>query len=274
MYTKLDPHDYVHLAETLAPGDTERFDHDACGDTRKRLYVTRSEDGKYVLGYCHNCGLGSRALLRSRHRLPSVPKSMATSSCSKTVYLPPESVACETAIGYGARRWLESYDIDVEGTAPYLYWDRGSESLIMAAWSSVGLEGYQARCFRKGYVGPKYLTYRSTDACLPQPVRRVDTSEIMVVCEDTVSAIKVMQAGHTGVPLWSAPGSVDIADRILGLSTGYNRVIIWFDNDNPQVRASSLKLARRLRAYRGGVEIVMTHPDPKHCNIAEVIEEY
>lgn len=270
MHTKLDASDYVTLAETLAPGETERFDHQACGDTRKRLYVTRSDDGKYVLGYCHNCGLGSRALLRSAHRMPSVPKS-STSSKSKTVSLPTESVACSTAISYDARRWLESYDIDVADTDPYLYWDRNSESLLMASWGPAGLEGYQARCFRKGYVGPKYMTYKNTNANLPQPVRRADSSEIMVVCEDTVSAIKVMQAGHTGVPLWSAPGSVGIADRISALSTGYNRVIIWFDNDNSQVRASSLKLARRLRAYRQGVEIVMAHPDPKHCNISEVV---
>ena len=47
---KFLPEQYRHLSDT---GVMLRFNHDTCGDTKERLYVTRLNDG--WIFHCHNC---------------------------------------------------------------------------------------------------------------------------------------------------------------------------------------------------------------------------
>jgi hypothetical protein len=261
----LQPDEYMPDAPDEV-GATVRVSHDGCGDTRGRLYITRKQDGSgsgrpYVLAYCHNCGLGGR----------SVPRSFRSSGALRNagIQVPsaPEVLALPKGVEFDSSRWpyevqgwLRRYGIDLTSTHPYLAYDPASESLILAAWSSDGLEGYQARSFRKGWDGPKYLTYRKRDAKLPQRVGNV--GDLAVICEDTVSALKVAQTGiATGIPMWRAPAD---SDRLLELSKEYGKIVVWLDNDNPLVRRNALALARRLRAYNRQVEVELGRSDPKH----------
>lgn len=55
--------DFVHYGEDLTSGEQIHVNHDKCPaglDTKRRLYIKRTEDDRYILAYCHNCSLSGR----------------------------------------------------------------------------------------------------------------------------------------------------------------------------------------------------------------------
>jgi len=271
--------DYLPLASTLMVGATGRYNHAQCGDTRGRLYLTRGKEGAggsdTVLAYCHNCGAGGRANLGGRQRYGSgaaLRNETETLPLSKPRFsLPPGTTFERGEFGSDATQWLRRYELDRELPRPWVGYTPRHNRIVLPVWSGEGLEAYQTRTFDKDWKGPKYVTKRRDGADIPQPVALEGDGigKVLVITEDTLSSIKIALAGYSGVPLWSAPHS---NPRLLALSKMYENILVWFDNDNEQVRANAMRLARRLRAHRPRVQIVLDKSDPK-CYTVDTIQE-
>ena len=264
---------YIDEARGLQPGETVRVNHEGCPagvDTKRRLYVTlgggvTDVPRDMVLAYCHNCSTGGRSSLGTRRSTASrsVPKNLA----SEVVELPKGTTFLAHEFSPDALRWLRSYDLVPDKGEVWVGYDRGTESLVFPCWSERGVEAYQTRSFRSGWDGPKYLTRRRYDADIPQPVSE---GEVLVLTEDTLSAVKVSKVpGLAGCPLWTAPKGLG---KLLTLSKFYKDIVVWYDNDNTQVRHNALQLARRLRCYHPRVYIVLDKVDPK-CYTVNVIKD-
>jgi hypothetical protein len=272
---RLDPDDYTSVASGLAPGATERVNHDECGDTRGRLYITRKEGGDdgIILAYCHNCGLGggSRLGRRARSDARAVPKSVVGRPANDPFSLPSGTTFELGEFSPEALSWLRSYDLDRELPGPWVGYDPFMNRIVLPVWNGEGLQAYQWRSFDPTWTGPKYVSRfrKQPEADVPQPleVPGAPYPSVLVVTEDTLSAVKVALAGYTGLPMWTAPRN---CGKLLGLSRLYSNVVIWYDNDNPEVVLNAVKFARRLRAFNPRVEIILDKSDPKCYTIEEI----
>ena len=134
-------------------------------------------------------------------------------------------------------------------------------------FSDGGLVGYQYRKFPRDENYPKYITVRnpeiSADSITYDHLVGTESSHILVLVEDLLSAIRVSNYGYDCLPLWGTNLSNKQLARILHPWTEY---AIILDNDNPTVRRRQRDIKARLNAHGKVAYIVKTDKDPKYCS--------
>lgn len=267
---RLAQHEYMPHAPAT-PG-TERVNHDGCTagvDTKRRLYVTRKEEGN-VVAYCHNCGISGVHSGTSRFRVAHVPKAPKTvegtlemkhNMKDKPYDWPKEMLA-----------WLNECGIDLTIAMKYgIVYDTDDRRIIIPKLNKSGdLVMFQSRRLYEDGT-PKYLTYKVKDAYYHDALEGKVEPNTCIVVEDMLSAIRCAEAGYTAVPLFTA----NVTDKtMLTMVREYDTIVVWLDNDNTTVIRSSANAVRKLRALAGTKEAIMqvqTSTDPKHYTDREII---
>ena len=252
---------------------TERVNHDDCPagvDTKRRLYVTRKEEGN-VVAYCHNCGNSGVHGGASRHRSAHIPVPQVESKAGK---LEVKGNMKDQPYDWPKEmlHWLNECGIDLTIAVKYgIVYDADDRRIIIPKLNRSGdLVMFQSRRLY-GDGTPKYLTYKVKDAYYHDALEGKAEPNTCIVVEDMLSAIRCAEAGYTAVPLFTANAT---DETMLTMVREYDTIVVWLDNDNTTVIRSSSQCCRKLRALKGthnAIHQVLTSTDPKHYTDREII---
>jgi len=232
---------------------TRNINHPDCPagtDTRKRLYITRTEDGK-IIAYCHNCGskgyVGKRGVTNIRYA--SVGDLLAGSPTAPSIklgYLPNDTFVLRTSLP--AMKYIEEYGISLEyaekdGWLVQMDNTRSTDKdrlLFPFFDAQMNIVGWQTKAIDP-HVKPKCLTHGHVVPHIFNP----DDSNHVVIVEDRMSCVKVVEyAEVAGMCLYGNKAlSLTEAHK---LSMMFDYVTVWFDNDSETVRNNAYETWRAL----------------------------
>ena len=262
-------------------GVTKYFNHVACGDTKRRLAVTRVNGG--FLYHCHNCA-GEKTpysgfapnkersspettlkhikqLLKEQNQLPS----------QLNPYVPYKM----EPLGNDAQDWLNQLKITREERDKFrLSYDPISNRLLFPVFEHLTDPlpiAIQSRRLgpektTTGKTIPKWITVRKVThpvafgACSRHQFEAsydLDDLDAVVIVEDIPSAIKVSRVCDCIALLGSY-----LSEEIIGQLDGMQCILVWLDHDK---RAHALHMANTLKLrYPGAVvSTIDTLSDPK-----------
>lgn len=247
----------METATTISPGSTIKTFHCKTGRGNDRLYLTRTEDGKTVLGFCHHCGAKGRLTVGLRDRIASrhLPKKTRG-----PLVLPHD---CTPKLHLLAEVWLRKYGItEIDQAEHGIVWSDSLDRLVFPIFRNGKLTSYHAR----GVKGeqPKWLA--AGDKTYGKHVHHWPSDPTVVIVEDYLSAIKVGKTTNAYALM-----GVHLSDEAMLelLASNYTRWAIWLDNDNRQVKRRQLVLKNRLSNY-GECAIIHTNHDPKEHEEREI----
>jgi hypothetical protein len=269
----------------LTVGQVERTNHNTnyCSGSSNSMIVRRTKDGYNAK--CFRCARGGKRNLHNLSTLKSKSAGVENNSTSSG-HVPSRRVEQrvsevlsgiesgsdryqEQLDGFGihGKVWLNKYGITEHEVLTYgICYDLEEDSIIFPTFDADGLAGFQERCLRPGYDGPKYLSYFLRPAVQRCATTYADMAGLVLV-EDFVSAIKVgriMQA----IPLRTTNLS-SIQKRAI-LDLGVKDFFIWLDDDNMIVKRHQLNLKRELDKI-GYAVIIKTGNDPKYYSTSDII---
>lgn len=288
---------------------TIHINHTGCpaGDDRKqRLYITRKVDGS-IVAFCHHCSLAgfqgvsklgrtSRAVSGTLRALEDELHARGTEedaalgrkghTGTETVRFPASASFTPEEWPKEVTDWYQQYGITNEEARRYgfSYIPSGfyHGRLALPCWSGVSLLGYQLRQI-SGTDGPKYYSVfnRSEDkrkvfdssktqaGTAPVPVVAGVPSSTVVIVEDTLSAIKV---GRQARAIACLTSTIDHDTLVSLRCEGYNRAVVWLDNDNPDVNRKARTIYNTVSLLFPSTLFVSDKRDPKHYTDIEIGE--
>lgn len=241
----LKKEEYMDIAPASA--GTTHANHENCPagtDTKRRLYVTRKEDG-CVVAYCHNCGCSGANKSTSRFRNSGTRKALDQQP--EKLVMPSQYTFDPEEFPPIMEEYLKRYHIDLTTAREYgIGYDAETGSIITTKWDQhLNLVQFQTRKLVPD-GGPKYMTYKEKGAYTHSPVIPLHSHRYegtCVIVEDMLSAICCAKQGIPAIPLFGThcPDEVyiDIKDR--GIST----IIVWLDNDNDTVIKCTNNIVRK-----------------------------
>lgn len=264
---------YINACLSKTEGSLQwHMNHDSCGDTKRRLYITY-KDGKH-LAWCHNChGYGV-------HKIDVRPIKRPTYYSGKPVTGPndydPDDYTIDTldymwegAKNHHAPISSEAYDWFVKSlfdepvpsgevfniTERYSIRFSKDGTIYFPIFKNPE-DKYPAivqerRVFAKDKPGPKWMTYFYGSQSETLPTIALDNwynnNDVLTICEDRVSSIKVSEAGGAAIALRGTYLSdYTLTAILLG---PWSKVAVWLDNDSDTVYQSAIDMASRIRMY-------------------------
>jgi hypothetical protein len=255
--------DYASRCAGLPVGATERFNHGGCATSEgsRSLAVTRQPDGGLLM-YCHKCqGNGSYG---GEYR-PGLERERSGIVERK----PPDWSYRITDWPVKVKLWLNRCAVSHTVLEKLkVRYDRSNSELQLTIWGEDGTPTGRINRSFSGEDGPKYVSYGQRTW-----LRRTD-SPTLVVVEDYLSATQTEQAGFNSLLI----GGTRVPDHCIpelvegnANGEGFNRVVIWLDNDNPAVRESRRRIKAQLEWYFP-VEVIRLQRDPKTYTTSELKE--
>lgn len=250
--------------ERLGDGEQININHPNCPagrDTKKRLYV-KNKDGT-LLGWCHHCrsgggkGGGNRRHIRDR-------QSVVQTWDIKLPY----DMTWEQNVGGLA--WLNKYGITpVERKIYNIGWSDSLSRVILPVYDGESeLVAWQQRRIMNHDTMPKYLTDKRKDVKFPMFLgTKLRDGDTVVLTEDILSAI-VIGRQCAAISLLGTNLTERNRDRLL--ARAYSKVIVWLDDDNPDVKKAQRKIRRQLESFVD-VEVITGHDvDPKEMTDEQI----
>ena len=236
--------------------------HEDCDngiDHKKRLWIKRNIDGT-INAYCHNCQ--AKGFYR--------PKEIIRTPCSmrlqmdvtqNNIQLPNDFKAGVDNIPSKGLVWLYTAGLTKEEVDKYGFgWSSNSNRLIIPIYSSTNkLAFFQGRSLDVQSNPPKYLTIKDNSQPAFFLINNFPKGDI-VVTEDILSAIRCGRVKNSISTL-----GVGMSDYIKHyLASLGDRVILFYDYDNSQVRSTTMSLKRDLDNFMSKETIIIkTDRDPK-----------
>ncbi|MCI0556978.1 MAG: hypothetical protein MN733_00665 [Nitrososphaera sp.] len=212
----------------------------------RSLKIERRSDGT-ITAMCFRCG--ARYFGRDRSYTPLVPgRAPATQSAA------PGGATYDLATWpSAARTWLRKARLTQQHCDRYKI---GYVDAVGVTIPEPGGSGYLVRPFNNG--NSKYLVRGGMADFIapPQEARRGPTA---VLVEDCLSAIRVADCGATGVALLGTYLKDETKEKVLG----YERLVLWLDDDNPTVRGIQARLGATLRQF-APTYVVRGRQEPKN----------
>lgn len=288
---KLAYEDWIHAVPDTV-GEQVHIHHCKAGKGNDKLYIKRVDNG--AVAYCHHCGergyAGNRVLgtgpFKSLSSYQPVPISGKHDSSTDSLGGNRNSKVSATAdtgqitrVSYPtdsrnqvklwssneAKIWILQYGIPMDAiNAAGICWSDKFSSILFPRYLDGNLVAFQARRF-PNEGGPKYVTYGDSGSLYDalQGSTGVDT---LVLVEDYLSGLKVSQIA----PAFVLNGTGLKDSQLTYLLKDYSKFVIMLDNDNWQVKASQLKLLKRISTFAKKASIVEVTKDPKEYELAEL----
>ena len=275
-----DVHSYMEMYEEawgpVAWGTTVHMDHTPCGDTRRRLYLTRRiGDGGMgtgpatgrILAYCHNCGSSGVFYVKPTF-VPGTGGWSPTAKLKTAELVPEDTVSDLAEFPSSALVWLASGGLTKSSVLEIgIGWSATYQRVVLPVYetmSSLSDHGRTLGCQLRALDirhPVKYLTMRGSDefTCSYRP--KIAAFNGIVIVEDLISAWRLLNLGVWAVPLL---GSHMPATRLAGLmkQPGWP-ILVWLDNDNTEVDASAREIGELGLAMGGLMLREIMHKDPK-----------
>lgn len=254
------PEQYQFVGEV---GEQQRFNHEECGDTRRRLYVARTSNG--YLFHCHNCApaFSGRCRTSNNRRLSNrdLLSSQEVTKDESILSLPEDYTPRISDAGVA---WLMKYGITPDEIKRFkIGYSPSANRVILPVYRDGALIFWQGRAL--GEAKPKYLSphIKGDNKWFVNPSV---TSTTVVLVEDVLSAIKVGRVSASIALLGS-----HIPNSILDICSQYDKIILWLDYDK---RVEAVKYAKRLHSLLGKqILVVATQKDPKEYPTEEIHKE-
>lgn len=258
--------------DSLADGQQAKFNHVGCSagrDTKHRLVVRR--DGNTLVAWCHHCqargvhGGDASATNYTRKRRQQL------NSVQSEVHLPHDIVYGMTEFPPLANVWLNQYGITMDERQQFgIGWSAYYGRVVLPVYMNEGLVAFQLRRIMPDDDGPKYLTVRKAGVAHPMwQAGQFVHGGVMVLTEDMLSAIKVSRVANATAMLGTTTPQDNLA-YILRFNPDV--VLMWFDDDNPDVKAKQRVAHRRIGAFVT-CHIYHSHGrDPKEYTTEEIQE--
>lgn len=259
-----------------AHSGTYRLNHPDCpagADMKRRLYITRKDDGT-ILGYCHNCGdsgvASSGGMGYSRGDSIVCPSDKV-----ETIAMPANLEAQPRDWPTEAQQWLFKANVSWRVAVQHsLAFDINTRRVVIPKFNQENeLVMYQTRNVGLD-DGCKYTTVKKMDSEIHTPVYASVDTGVVVICEDMMSAIRIVECDIAdAIPLFSS--NVDIK-KVLTNVENYDIIIVWLDNDGVEVERHRDKLVKELSMVHVNVMSIDNYRDPKHYrddDLIEVIDE-
>jgi len=250
---RIEPEEFVHLAEDLRVGHQLRAKH--CGNSES-MVISR-EPGKLV-AHCFRCdGNGYVAEQESPANMLARVKAehAADAEARRSVQLPDTKV-------YDLKLWPKDAGLWLfrAGFSPSMieelgaYWCPELGRVVLPVMEDGHVIFWQARSVKRQ---PKII---SPDAPRAGLVARygLGKGDRIVLCEDILSAFKVGQE----VEAWSLLGTKLLPGPFADLLRADKPVVVWLDGDDPG-QISAAKILKKLRAFSIPVTNIVTEDDPK-----------
>lgn len=223
--------------------------------------------------YCFAC-----RYYRSTNGLSSLRSNSNVTPIKRTIQLPEDS---NTEYSQASLAWLAKYESNkaVALRNGFLFSESGvafkdtqaDNLLLFPLWDKDNLQGYQARYFGHNPKIPKYVGRGKLDSVYHflfngAPCDNLTHSNIIVICEDIISSIKVSQAGVIALPLFGNNFTNRI-ELLKKLTTKKHKLLLWLD---PDMTIKSIKEASIARLH--GLECYSVHSkyDPKEHSLPEI----
>lgn len=174
----------------------------------------------------------------------------------------PEAYSEFSRFSVEAQLWLTQYDITETDVREYdIYYYPGDNSLIFAIFDQNMLVFYQKRNMRQRCI----TTYGNK-----QPKMFLNnTSNILIIVEDYISAIKVHQSGYNSVCLFGTKVDYALLEQWFIL---YDNIIVWLDNDS-QKEVNSGQEAAKIITDRGNKILKHKYGFSECKNIVNVVAD-
>jgi len=257
-----------------------------CKDGRHndRFYLTRTSDGR-VLGYCFHCGgrgvyTPSRRAFKESQSNVRKPPPTTTKDPFKAWDVPPLD-EWETSSRWCIQEWGK-IPLDIRK-----WWFLAG--LNINEFNELGIKLLDGRMpaipLRKDNEDlPTGLALRSFNKSLPkwillgekiQGCLGTETSTL-VLTEDYLSALRCSRQ-YSALPLMGTSLSTENFKRVTNWSKStQGRVVVWLDNDSPQVIHKAKNIYERLNLLVN-CTLILTTKEPKHLkndsDIAEIITD-
>lgn len=166
--------------------------------------------------------------------------------------------------------WAGKYGLTETDLLRYnTFWSPSEQRLIFPFYENGNLLGYQGRSFKENnpVIGkiPKWFGKGITEDVF----NILGIGNILVLCEDIVSAIKIAKAGYASMPLYGSSISQERFKRLYKLFGSKSEVVIWLDYDKASEAPSYSKLGG---IYGLSCRTIVTEQDPKEYSIEEIQE--
>lgn len=256
-----------HYRHRMGTGQMVAFDHEECGDTRTRLFVTQVSGG--WIFHCHNCAPKMSGFFPDRGTAVAPPPSSTLATIERIVkntVMDTETISLpsdfKTVLPDSAKRWLMKYDITNEEMKQFkLGYSPSMNRLILPVFNELGncvfWQGRHLGDYSKN--DPKYL---SVQAKGQDKTFEIQNGNSVTIVEDIVSAIKVSRYGSAIALLGSY-----IPDSVMERLKKYNTVNIWLDADKYK---EAVGYSKRLREFGHNVTTIYTEKDPKEMDAIAV----
>lgn len=257
-------------------------------DTKNRLYIKVSDDGKMVLGYCHHCG-SKGAVRRHRFVSESVPKTIDNDNdgfmhelgrfsraipLNRATFEEFESaMLAKPLVGLlnnphsiTSVENTEVLKIFMEMNDYYsirITEDVGHRIVMVPLISAENyVDGLLTRSMGSGghWFCHKKKDVDGTYICGKISIYNTFKSDTVVICEDIISAIKLDISGYAGCALMGS--QFDSAD-LLKLSMLFRRCVVWLDNDSALIKEKAHQIRGTAKMFFEDTDII-TISDPKH----------
>lgn len=285
--------DYMDYAENIESGQQIHVNHTDCTageDTKRRLYIKRTDDGRTILAYCHNCGLSGSfsedytGLLKSKTKGVASPtihnKQIGDGDGVRKTYEVTQSgglaklkrcYSDQSKWSKEARLWLARYGITEKEVETYgIKYDPKYDTVVLPVSRYGELVGWQERTFNK--EKPKYITRSIGHKTLwwfsDDYETLLSPPAPTVIVEDILSGIKCARFA----PTLSLLGGF-LKDEALSyvLTERESRdFIIFLDNDNRPIKQEQLRIKGKLEQLGCKATIIKLDKDPKECSNAEL----
>ena len=265
--------DLLEYREHFPDSGTIKIHHCKTGRHNNRLYLTRTPERK-VIAYCFHCGgrgvytpdAGERRTLASATP-PPPPLRMDS---FKSWNVPPLSEWHKSdrwstpeweKIPLDIRRWwfLAGLNVSEYKDLGVKLLDRKMPAIPLCKNKSLdGVTGLAVRTFDEN--NPKWILFgERVNAPFTQ---LANCSDVLVLVEDFLSAMRVSRLAGA-LPLLGTSLSSEQFKLVTGWWRKGRRVLVWLDNDSPQVIHRAKELYERL-ALVVDCGIVLTPIEPKH----------
>ena len=279
----------------LKAGEQRRLNHTDCPageDTRYRLYIKRPEDKhNLVLGYCHNCGNGTSVYMGASRYSTDRRTSAGEAEDDVPCTVPKDAEFDPDIWPTSALAWLYQYELDHgDIRAMRLAYVPSFHRVLIPFYGESddnyepgdAINGYQLRRIQSDSVLPKYITYRDRhtgDKKVLSKSKDKHQDEIIVICEDVLSAYKIYKTGTArSLPLrgthWTREQRFELYKEFPNA-----RYLIWLDNDSKIVNEAA-ESYRNYLEFLGADDVHIVdvhHTDPKVYNekmIRRIIDEH
>lgn len=256
MYLSRDEMQNVLKGMHLKGKEQVNVNHEECPagtDTKKRLYVKRVQNGtdNSYLFYCHHCGNRGSLKYHGLLRIEEVAKDTTVTTRSSAVELLTaldkhrHGVFTIDFWSLDAKLWWYKYNLDTyDAVLHHVQYNNVDDRL----WLKVADGLWQGRGFRDAAKKMKYYTVGDITA---SKVFVMNSRSTVMLVEDVVSAYKCAKAGINVLPLLGTT----LRSHHLSLVKGYDRVIIYMDNDTAGQKAA-VNIYKELSPYSNDLDVI------------------